>query len=165
MDAQGIANALANRNKGCFFTVYINRPAELRGGVGNVNIRKASRVQGMLADYANRAPVKEAVAEGERDAPKLPKWVANVFHIGNVKFWRGNCGPNGEPGQEYLPVCVVGNNTTSEWLLNGAVVDESEIAPYLAGKELTKPRSKQTAEESGQAIFIAIKLQNVVEIR
>ena len=150
-----IAQALENRQRGGFFTLYVDRPANTRKGVTQ-DIRKQSVLQGQLCDYANKKIVREAVEDGIRDTPVLPSYVKEQFVLQNVSFWRGN------NGQVYLPVPLVGNKPQVTWIMDGVEVAKEDIAPLLLASEL---RESQPNEEAGQVAFVGIKVENIVEVR
>ena len=161
MHKRAIIEALEGKKKGGFYTVETQRPAKMRKGV-TLNIEKHSTVQGMLADYANRAAVKLAVQDGTRDEPELPTWVEKVEKLGAneaVKFWIG------KEGQVYLPVTLTGNQPQSEWLLDGKKVDVEEIREYLLASEFPKRTDKDELADKGQVPFMAVKIENIVSVR
>lgn len=158
MNAQAIANALNTRNTGQFFTVLMRRPAKTFKGVSEV-VEKESEMQGILCDYANRAPVKAAVADGMRDEPELPSHIEKSFKIGNVRFWQG------KNGKTYLPVPATGNTPKAKWFLNGEEVTKAEVEPYLLASETRPQPTKDELEEKGQARFFGIDIANILEVR
>jgi hypothetical protein len=157
MDAQAIAKALENKKAGQFFTIKMRRPAKTFKGCTE-NIEKETVMQGILCDYANRGPVKAAVASGERDEPETPSWVTRTFKIGAVKFWES------AKGEIYLCVPTTGNTPKVQWYLNDQPVDKTDVAQYLLASENPKPVDKETLAEKGQASFNAIKVDNILEV-
>jgi len=123
------------------------------------DIQKQSTYQGILCDYASRKPVREAVEQGEREAPKLPTHIADVFHIQGVKFWRG------KDGQVYFPMPISGNKPKVKWLANGTEVPYDEVKSYLLACETYKKPEKSAIEDNNQAQFNAIKVENILEIK
>jgi hypothetical protein len=159
MTPHEISDALETRKGGQFVTVFISRPAHLRAAFAHMNIRKISRVQLQLADYANRAPVKEAVENGTREAPVLPKHISHVETIGNVRFWIGF------NGKTYLPYPVIPGNTTTEYTMNGKVVTADVIKSYCLASEFPNRPSVEALAERGQVPFIGVTVENVMDIR
>ena len=161
MTIEEIAFALEGR-KNKFFTIEVKRPANLRAAFRTLAIEKKSVYQGIECDYSRRGPVREALEAGTRDAPLLPSHIEEVFYEGEVKFWRG------KNGQIYFPMPLAGNNVKSVWLRDGEPVPLDDIKEYLLGSEIPKftiADKKSNAEENGQVIFNAIKIENVMAIR
>lgn len=157
MDAASIAKALEGRKPGSFFSVTVRRPAKVRKGTTEV-IEKMTVMTGQLCDYAARAAVKNAVADGERDAPELPSHISHSFKEGNVKFWQGN------NGEVYLPMPMAGKSTVT-WFLGGEPVDYSEVEPYLLAADKPKPhKTKEELAELGQVAFSATSLKNIIDV-
>lgn len=160
MKKEEIASILSARQRGTFATLTVNRAAKVRKAFENLDIRKESKIQFQIGvDYANRQPVRDAIANGKREAPELPAYVASVEEINGVRFW------NHTNGNVSLPLPQGGNGVTrSQWLLNGQPVEESEIAGMLLASEQTNKQTKEQAAEKGQALFNTIKLENIVAI-
>lgn len=158
MDAKAIAQALESKKAGQFFTIKMRRPAKTFKGVTEV-VEKETEMQGILCDYANRGPVKAAIASGERDEPETPSWVTNVYKIGNVKFWES------AKGETYLCVPTTGNTPKVQWYLEGQPVDKADVQHLLLASENPKPQDKAEMAEKGQAAFNAIKVDNILEVR
>jgi len=158
MEITAIMEALENKQPGSFFTVVVRREAKTFKGVTD-KIEKESVMQGILCDYANRKPVREAVKNDERDEPELPSHIKESFCEGNVRFWRGN------NGKVYLPVNVAGMTPKVQWFLNGEPVSKDEVLPYVLASERQQPKSKEELAEKGQATFCAIGLENIIEVR
>lgn len=161
MTIEEIANALANRDKGQFASVVVNRPAKLRKTFAGENLRKRSKLTIQLADYARRAPVQQAVEAGDREAPSLPPYVASAFYVDGVRFWQG------KNGKVYFPAPLAGEagQAKVEWLENGQPVALESIAHKLLASETAKRPSKAETEAKGQAQFVGIGLENVESIR
>jgi hypothetical protein len=156
MEKQDIITAVASQGKGTKFNVTVNRPAHLRAAFKGENVRKESKFELQLAPYANRKPVKDAVAAGEREAPELPGWVERAERLPNgLQFWHG------KNGQVYLAMPRFGATAFSKWFVDGKEVRKDDIAEKLLGKEFKKPFDKKAVEAKGQAGFNAIKLENV----
>ena len=149
-----IANALASKSAGQFFTIRTRRDGKVRKGTAD-SIQKVSTMQGMLTDYARRKAVREAVESGERDAPELPKHIAESFTEGGVRFWRGH------NGKVYFPVCLTGNAPKSQWYRNGAEVTLDDIREALLASETAPRPDKTETEERGQALFVAVGIESV----
>jgi len=158
VNAETIANTLGNR-KNQFFTIKVRRPAQVRKSLPAPSIEKESLYQGLLCDYARRGPVRDAVESGEREAPVLPSHITEVFHINDVKFWRG------KNGQEYFPMPISGNKPQVTWYADGREVPFDDIKEYLLACETNKKPTKETVEEKNQVLFNSIKLENIVEVR
>mgnify|MGYP000881272647 CR=1 FL=1 len=124
MNVTEIARILSAKQGGSFYSVKVNRPGKVRKGVAD-NITKVSVFQGMLAEYSNRKPVKDAVEAGERDAPAMPTWAESV-EIEGMRFWR-----NVKNGNLYLPVCVTGNPSKAQWFRNGEPVNLDDVKDAL----------------------------------
>jgi len=158
VNAETIANTLANRQNQ-FFTIKVRRPAKVRKSLPAPAIEKESLYQGLLCDYARRAPVREAVEAGEREAPVLPSHIKEVYHINGVKFWRGN------NEQEYFPMPISGNKPKVTWYADGHEVPFDDIKMYLLASETNTKPAKAEVEENNQVLFNSIKLENIVEVR
>jgi len=159
MDAQTIASQLADKKPGQFFTVLVRREAKTYKSYDGAVIEKESVMQGILCDYANRAPVKNAVEDGMRDEPELPVHIDHAFKIGNVKFWQG------KNGKVYLCVVATGNEPKAQWYLGGEPCKKEDVAPFLMASESPKKVEKEDLEEKGQVRFFGISLENVLEVR
>jgi len=154
MTVETIAQILAAKQGGSFYSVKVNRPGKVRKGVAD-NITKVSVFQGMLAEYSNRKPVKDAVEAGERDTPIMPTWAESV-EIEGMRFWR-----NVKTGQHYLPVCVTGNPSKAQWFRNGEAVTLEQIKDNLLASEYATKPTKEETEEKGQALFVAVSVENI----
>lgn len=158
MDAVSISNQLADRKAGSFYSVTMRRQAKTfktyTGGV----IEKESTMTGILCQYANRAPVKNAVEDGIREEPELPSHIQNSFKIGNVNFWAG------KNGKTYLTFCAVGKPKV-QWYLDGEPCNKADVAEYLLASETSKPIDKSETEEKGQAVFFGIDVENILSVR
>jgi len=157
MTPQQIAQSLAVRKAGCFFTVKIRRPCKTRKGVDSI-IEKESIYQGQLCDYSAKSAVKQGIESGERDAPELPKGMKESFKDGNAKFYRGF------NDQKYFGVVVDGNKPKSKYYKNGQIVEKDQIIGDLLASELSRPKTKQELAEKRQSPFVLIKCENVLEI-
>jgi len=159
MDAVSISKALANRTQGSFFAITMKRLAKTLKGVTEV-IEKETIMTGQLCDYAKRAAVKNAVADGDREAPELPSHIESVFHVGGVKFWQG------KSGKTYLPMPLAGNKSKVTWFLGGEPVEYSEVEQYLlASDKPKKAQDKDELAEKGQVPFVGIDIDNILEVR
>jgi hypothetical protein len=159
MDIKEIAAVLGRRAKGAIFTVYADCPANgIAAAYKGKNIRKRSVYQAMLADYANRAPVKTAVADGDRAPVELPSHIKESFHVGHVKFWLR------KDGKIQMP-CVMVKSLKAEWILDGKVVDQSVIAPFMQPSALAPKPTKAETEEKGQALFCAPYVDNITDVK
>lgn len=160
MSPQAIAQALDDRKAGQFVTVFINRKAHLRKQWEMLDIRKISRIQIQLSSYANRAPVKEAIENGTRDAPQLPKHISHITTIGNVRFWVGH------NGKIYFPYPLIDTNTSSEYLMNGKpiTVDALKAHCYCLASEFPNRPSKESLAERGQVPFVGVSVEHITAI-
>lgn len=160
MDAVSISKALEGRPRGGFFSLTMKVVAQTYKTVTQV-IEKETVMTGQLCDYSVRAPVKDAVAEGERDAPELPKHISHAFMQGSVKFWMGN------NGTVYFPMPLVNNAKKKvTWFLEGEPVEYAEVEPYLmAASKPKKHKTNDELAELGQVAFVAIKVENIQEVR
>ncbi len=159
MNISEIAKALNQKPKGTIFTYTIGRKAKTRKSYDGAEIIKKSVAQGMVGtDYANRKPVREAVENGERDAPELPSHIAETFTVDGIKFWRGS------NGNVYFPVCATGNKPQTQWLIDGESVDLDEIKDFLLASEYAKSPSKEDLADKGQVPFVAVNIENIEAI-
>ena len=157
MDIQDIARVLTAKQTGSFYTIRVNRPGKVRKGI-NDHITKVSTFQGMVAEYSNRRPVRDAVESGEREEPVMPVWAESV-EVAGMRFWR-----NLKTGQHYLPVCVTGNPAKAQWYRNGEPVELDTVKDALLASEYAPKPSKDEVEEKGQALFVAVGIDNVEAI-
>lgn len=157
MDAVSISQALEGRKQGSFFSITMKRLAKTKKGVTEV-VEKQTIMTGQLCDYSARAAVKNAIAEGERDAPELPSHISHSFTEGGVKFWMG------KNGSVYLPMPLAGKPKTT-WFLGGEQVDYSEVEPYLLASDKPKERKdKDELAEVGQVPFVGVNVENILEV-
>lgn len=157
MDAVSISQALEGRKQGSFFSITMKRLAKTLKGVTEV-VEKQTIMTGQLCDYSARAAVKNAVAEGERDAPELPSHISHSFTEGGVKFWQG------KNGSVYLPMPLAGKSKVT-WFLGGEQVDYSEVEPYLLASDKPKERKdKDELAELGQVPFVGVNVENILEV-
>ena len=159
MQVEEIVRKLNDRQKGQIFTVVVERPADVYKTVTDT-IVKRSEFQGQLCDYARRAPVREAVEAGDREAPELPSHIKESFEVEGIKFWR-----NKNEKTIYLCIPNTGNPPKVEWFLNGEPVSKDAIKHMLKASETASKPSKETVESKGQALFFAPKVENVKEVR
>ena len=158
MQLADITRILEDKKRGTFFTLTTRRPAKTFKGTTQV-VEKQSTFQAILAEYGGMKSVREAVAEGERDAPELPSYVKEVFKVGGVKFWRGH------NGQIYLPLPVNGNPPKVQWFLDGAEADKNDVAALLLASEKATMPTKAELAEKGQAPFVSVNIENIIEIK
>jgi hypothetical protein len=157
MDPCVIAQRLAAKNKSTFFTVRIRREAAKRAAFRSENIEKESTFQGMTnIDYANRSPVREAVAAGLRDAPQTPSWVERCEYIEDTRFWiKGD--------QWYFPMVFI-KTLDCCWWRNEQPTEFETVKPMLLASEYAERPTKDEIEDKGQAQFVGIKVQNILEL-
>lgn len=161
MNAQQIIKQIGDRQAGGVASIVVNRPGKIRKKLAAEagDIRKVSRFAVQIAGYAKRAPVKQAVASGEREAPQTPAWVESVETMPNgLRFWTG------KNGKRYLAIPRFGESAKVEWKRNGETVPESDVAPFLLASETAKRPSRAETEAKGQAQFVAVTLDNIAEI-
>jgi len=159
MDAVSISKALEGRKQGSFFSITMRRPAKTLKGVTEV-VEKQTVMTGQLCDYSARAAVKNAVAEGEREAPELPSHISHSFTEGGVKFWMG------KNGSVYLPMPLAGNKSKVTWFLGGEPVEYAEVESFLLASDKPKERKdKDELAELGQVPFVGINVENILEVR
>jgi len=163
MTAQQIIEAVGNRKRGTSARIIVNREAKiykkLAGEAGEIRKRSVYNLQ--LASYGNRAPVKQAVEAGEREAPQLPVWVEKTEQFGPVNFWIG------KNGQVYLALPTFGDKSKAivQWTRDGKKVNKMEIARFLTAAETPAILTAEEMAERGQVGFNAIKLENIERIR
>jgi hypothetical protein len=156
-----IVQALSSKKKGTIFTYVIARPAKTRAKYVGDAITKTSVAQGMVGtDYANRKAVKEGVEDGIRDEVELPSHIVESFIMDGIRFWRG------KSGDIYLPVCATGNRSQTSWQIGGVDTTLDEIKDVLLSSEYAKKTpTKDDLAEKGQVPFLAVKIENIAEIR
>lgn len=159
MTRQEIASILAGRAPGAMLTLSMVRPAKLRAAFKGQDISKASQFAMQLASYANRAPVKQAVGEGERDAPTTPAWVVNVEREANgLTFWHK------ADGTQYLALPRFGDKARAQWFKDGQPVELEDIKHMLLASEYAERNTKAEVEDKGQAMFNIVTLDNITQI-
>ena len=160
MTQNEISQNIGTKPAGTFFTFTVDRPCKVRKSAGNVEVRKVSKLQGMTkVNYANRAPVKNAVAAGLRDEPELPSHIEKSFTEGNVRFWQG------KNGEVYLPICLNTQNVAQvQYFLDGRLSDKQTVTPLVLASEVATSPTKETTEDKGQAQFIGVNIKNIKAI-
>jgi len=157
MNQESIISALATRQAGQLFHVSMRRPCKTRKGV-TANITKASKFTCQLSSYARRGPVREAVESGDREAPQTPSWVVKSEERNGLRFWyHAN-------GQAYLAAPVV-NLGAVEFERDGKPATLSDLASELLASELKEKDSKEELAARGQVRFVAVKLENILEVK
>jgi len=151
-----LLQTLGTRQNGGIFTVKSRRTCRVKKNAPQ--IVKESVYQGMKCDYSSRKNVREAVTEGLREAPELPRGVKNCFYESGVKFYEGF------DGSISLAVPVVGNKPQSKFFIGGKEISPEEAESYLLASEKPKEKTKAELKELGQEIFRRIKLDNIVEV-
>ncbi|MGZ9909763.1 hypothetical protein ACXYS1_27090, partial [Escherichia coli] len=71
----------------------------------------------------------------------------------------------GRNGSVYLPMPLAGNKSKVTWFLGGEQVTYAEVEPFLLAAD--KPReskSKEELAEIGQAPFVGINIENILEV-
>ena len=154
MNTQDIITKLNSIKAGTFFTLDIERPVKLRAAYKLESITKRSTMQAQACDYAKRAEVARAVAEGERMEPETPEWVESVERVGACRIWA-----KGE--KRYLAMPTGGNRASSAYFdATGALVAREVIAEKALASETKKQELK-----AGQVSFKAISFDNIKAIR
>lgn len=157
MNKQDIIKALETRKRGQFFSLNVKRPAKALKKYVDESLEKKSVFTCQLASYAKRKPVIHAVNEAVREAPKTPSWVVRVEKIGNLTFWHH------ANGQQYLAAPVISSQQT-QWLQDGKKTPLALIAHKLQASEKKQKATKEELAEKGQAQFMAVKLENIINI-
>ena len=152
-----IIKAMAARKGGQFFTLNVKRQAKKLKAYNEENLEKQSMITCQLASYARRQPVMSAIQAGVRDTPKTPQWVQKVEKIGELTFWQHS------NGQEYLAAPMISSHKVA-WLENGVITDLAHIKNKLQKVETTKKPSKAELAQKGQVRFVAVKLENILDI-
>ena len=159
MEINQISNLLSNRPKGSIAWIQIRRLGKTKAAFKSENIEKVSRFPFQVGvDYSNRSPVKQAVEDGLRDAPQLPKHIKKVFTLNGIKFWRGH------NGKIYLPIPSSGERKFSQWLQDGKPVEVNLIREKLISSEFPNKLTKAETESKGQALFFAPTIENIESI-
>lgn len=154
MNTQDIIAKLNTIKAGNFFTIDVERPVKLRASYKLESITKRSTMQAQACDYAKRAEVARAVAEGERMEPETPEWVESVERFGACRVWA-----KGE--KRYLAMPTGGNSAKSAYFdATGALVSREVIAEKALSSETKKQEPK-----AGQVSFRAISFDNIKAIR
>lgn len=170
MNAQQIIDKLATRKGGGVFWVsYSGQPSGLRayakrGENGAGDIRKSKCIPLQVASYENRKAVREAIAKGERQAPKMPDWMEYVEPLGDGKGG-AYIGRHKEKGTLYLcaPKQDIAEGKTT-YTQDGAKVEFEAIKQHFTPSALTPRPSKSELNAEGQDEFRRIKSENLVEI-
>jgi hypothetical protein len=150
MTAEDIIDIMKPLKAGSFYTIVIEKNIKTKDGR---IVLKRTTAQGMAkVEYSNRREVREAIEEGVREAPELPKW-AEIVMLEDIKFWRHT-----EKGSMYFPVVLSGNSPTSEFIVNDEVVEPDTLNLYAADKP--KPRNVK----EGQVPFFTASIENIVRI-
>lgn len=154
MTHQDIITKLETIKAGTFFTLDMERPVKMRAIHKLENITKRSTMQAQACDYARRAEVARAVAEGERADPETPEWVERVERVGACRVW-----VKGE--KHYLAMPTGGNRAQSVYL---SATGEQVSRDVIAEKALASETKKQEPKP-GQVAFKAISFSSITAIR
>lgn len=150
MNSEDIVSVIKPMKPGSFYSIVIEKLIKTKDGV---EVLKRTTAQGMAkVEYSNRREVREAVEEGVREAPELPAW-AEIVMIDDIKFWRHT-----GKGSLYFPVVLSGNSPTSEFIVDGEVVEPDTLNLYAADK----PKKREVKE--GQVPFFTVSVENIVKI-
>jgi len=163
MKKSEIIKALGHVPAGGFFSITVLRPAHLNASHKEVDLQVESVFQMQKAAYSKRKAVREAVANGEREAPTLPKWLdpqslESVKGIHFASHWNGT---------EYLrQPQFEGNKTSKKFLLNGKEISPEDVRGMVqVSKEFRSRPSTETLASKGQVRFNTVKLENVNSVR
>lgn len=155
MTPQQIAERLASRQKGQIFSIVYRRNCKVKKGTPHF-VEKQTHAQAILAEYGNRAPVKEGVLNKERLPPEAPKGTEEIFYIGNAKFYKMTS------GKTCLGFPLSGNEPTIQYFVDGQPSAEPD---YLLASEKAKQKSKEDLAANNQAQFKLINCEDIVDVR
>lgn len=158
MTPQQIAQKLSTRQKGQIYSVIAKRKCKTLKDCPFV-IEKVSHYQGMLAEYAARKEVRDAVENKDRTPPELPKGASRAFYEGNAKFFEM------KTGNTCMAVVLTGNEPKSEYLKNNKPVDFDEIKDMLAASEKVAPKTKEDHKQLHTAAFKNINVESILEVK
>lgn len=155
MTPQQIAERLASRQKGQIFSITYRRNCKVKKGTPHF-VEKQTRAQAILAEYGNRAPVKQGILTKERLPPEAPKGTEEIFYIGNAKFFKMTS------GKTCLGFPLSGNEPTVEYFVDGKLSLEPE---FLLASEKVQQKSKEELAANNQAQFKLINCEDIVDVR
>lgn len=155
MTPQQIAAHLSDRQRGGFYSLIYRRNCKTKKGTNHL-VEKQTHAQAILAEYGNRAPVKEGILSGERLPPEAPKGTKEIFYIGGVKFFKMMS------GKTCLGATLSGNEPQIQYIVDGQPSAEPD---YLLASEKVQPKSKEQLAENSQAQFKLIDCETILDVR
>lgn len=155
MTPNQIAARLASRQKGGLFSVTYRRNCKTKKDAPHC-VEKETHAQAILAEYGNRAPVKEGILSGERLPPEAPKGTKEIFYLGNAKFYKMMS------GKTCLGFTQSGNEPQIQYFVDGKPSAEPE---YLLASEKAQQKSKEQLAENNQAQFKLIDCETILDVR
>ncbi len=155
MTPQQIAERLASRQKGQIFSIVYRRNCKVKKGTPHF-VEKQTRAQAILAEYGNRAPVKQGILSGERLPPEAPKGTEEIFYLGNAKFFKMTS------GKTCLAVPLTGNEPIVEYYVDGKLSAEPD---YLLASEKTQQKSKEKLAENFQVPYKLVNVEDLIDIK
>ena len=160
--------AVISNPAGRRFSVTVNRPLKTRAAFRGVDVRKQSVLTFGNYAYENSKPVREAVANGERDEPsQYPNGIVSVYARPNPNGAYIGMGKGG-PNDLRLAAPLEGADNVI-FLLDGRPVSRETVAPYVLASEVEERESVSEAKETlaplGQRPFNTVKLENIVSIK
>lgn len=155
MTPQEIAARLSAKQKGQIFSLTWRRKCKTKKGT-NKTVEKETHAQARLAEYANHAPVKQGILNGERLPPEAPKGAKEIFYIGNVKFF------NMMSGKTCLAVPLAGNSPVAKYYVDGQPSAEPD---FLLASEKVQPESKEELAKMAMVPFKLINCQDIICVK
>ena len=155
MTPQQIAERLASRKSGQLFSVTYRRNCKVKKGI-NHNVQKETKAQAILAEYANRAPVKQGILTKDRLPPEAPKGTEEIFYLGPAKFYKMIS------GKTCLGFPVSGNEPIIQYFVDGQPSAEPD---YLLASEKVQPKSKEQLAANHLAQFKLIDCDSILDVR
>lgn len=155
MTPQEIAARLSAKQKGQIFSLTWRRKCKIKKGISHI-VEKETHAQARLAEYANHAPVKQGILNGERLPPEAPKGAKEVFYIGNVKFF------NMMSGKTCLAVPLAGNSPVAKYYVDGQLSAEPD---FLLASEKVQPESKEELAAKHLTPYKLVNCQDIIDIR
>ena len=155
MTPEQIAERLSSRKGGQIFSVTYRRNCKIKKGT-NHRVEKETKAQAILAEYANRAPVKQGILTKDRLPPEAPKGTEEIFYLGPAKFYKMIS------GKTCLGFPVSGNEPIIQYFVDGQPSAEPD---YLLASEKVQLKDKNELAASSQAQFKLINCEDIVDVR
>jgi len=152
MTPQQIASRLSSKKKGQIYSLIWRRQCRVKKGIDKL-VEKETKAQAILAEYANRAPVKNGVLNGERLPPEAPKGAVECFYLDNVKFFKMSS------GKTCLAAPLSGNEPQIQYYVDGQLSAEPD---YLLASEKVQLKSKEQLAANCQVQYKLINCQDIV---